>query len=308
MSRSRRTVVVVPSPPPRASLVRRAGAPAAVAALAAAASLAGAAACTDVPSDPNTPVSIEFDTTMLPSPSVITSDTLRDAEGNVAPLRAIVRDINGNTIVGAPVEFIIPDSAAAGQTLNVHVVNGDTVVAGPVADPAIFTGSRQVRIVASIGNLQTAPVNLPVVLLPQRLNRTSADSIVGVITYGDNGASTRSDTTKLYSDSLGVRVVRGATADTGVRGIRVLYRILDPAPEALDSVRLVRDTTGRDSSSAAVTNDAGYASRRIRVRGKAGAAPDTVVVEARVVLRPGTVLGPVRFRVPVRQSQATTTP
>ncbi len=297
---------LVPSSRARPSLVRRG---AALLAFGAAALLGGAAAaCTDVPSDPNTPISIEFDTTMLPSLAIVDGDTLRDAQGNVAPLRAVVRNVNGAVIENASVTFVIPDSAAASQTLNVHLVNGDTVVSNGASDPKIFSSSRVVRLVAAIGNLQAASLELAVVLRPSALQRTSAASIPPIV-YGTNG-----DTADLYSDSLGVRVVRGANGDTGVRRIRVQYRILDSAHATVDSVRITRDTTGRDSSSIATANESGFASRRLRIRGKpAGAGVpevDTVVVEARVILgpRPADVLGPVQFLIPVRSTAPPATP
>jgi hypothetical protein len=275
-----------------------------LAALAAAAALAGAAAaCTDVPSDPNTPVSIEFDTLLLPSPAIIAGDTLRDAQGRAAPLRAIVRNIDGDVIADAPVQFVLPDTAARGSLKLTLVGGGATLVSGlnesVAADSIALSTRRQVRIVASIGNLQTSPIELAVVRRPRFLVRTNPDSIVAAYVYGV------SDTNKMHTDTLGVRVLWKQSPDSGVRRIRVQYTIVDPASDVLDSVRLIRDTTGRDTTSGAITNDAGYASRRLRIRAKAGAtAVDTIVVEARVILgrEPGDTLGPVRFRVPVRQS------
>jgi len=47
-----------------------------------------ATACSDVPSDPDTPFSIEFN--HAPSPSVVLGDTLFDSSGIATPLRARV--------------------------------------------------------------------------------------------------------------------------------------------------------------------------------------------------------------------------
>ena len=283
-------------------LVRRWRRAAPLAALAAAALLAGAAACTDVPSDPNTPVSIEFDTLLLPSPAIIAGDTLRDAQGRAVPLRAVVRNIDGKEIADAPVQFVLPDTAARGS-LKLTLAGGDTLVSGLneslAADSIALSTRRQVRVVASIGNLQTSPIELAVVRRPRVLVRTNPDSIVAAYVYGV------SDTNRMHTDTMGVRVLWKQSPDSAVRRIRVQYTIVDPASEVLESVRLIRDTTGRDTTSGAITNDAGYASRRLRIRAKAGAtAADTIVVEARVILgrEPGDTLGPVRFRVPVRQS------
>jgi hypothetical protein len=120
----------------------------------------GVAACTKVGSDPNAPVAIELRPT--PLPSIVVGDSMRDSTGAVVPLRALVFNSSNDTIPGAPVNFLIISSQ---QAITLNPSTG-AIVAG--AD----TGHDSV--VASVGSLQSAPINVVVVQPPDTLFAASS--------------------------------------------------------------------------------------------------------------------------------------
>lgn len=105
------------------------------------------AACTDIPTGPDEPFSIEF--SALPFPAVVLGDTLRAADGTPAALRATVYNVNGTPIIDPPLEFLVPGRGAT--LLGGVYIRGDSIV------------QRGVPIYARVNGLQSLPLTLYVV-------------------------------------------------------------------------------------------------------------------------------------------------
>ena len=101
--------------------------------------LASAFACTDISSDPNTVLSLQFDS--LPAPGVAVGDTLRDTLGAVARPTVHAFNFHGDEIVPASVFFLSPDTG-----VTVDSASGTIVADSLRSSPA--------RIVANVGTLQ----------------------------------------------------------------------------------------------------------------------------------------------------------
>ena len=252
--------------------------------------LAAAAACTEVGSDPQQPVAIAFDT--LPAPAIAFGDTLRDLDGVAAPLTARAFNVDGDEIVGAPIEFFS---------------SSPTVVIDPATDVAVASADTTVRTVtirAQAGGIPSATTRTLERVFPP----DTVDRAVGV-------APDRVDT--LY-------FLPGDTALTGPPMVlRVLHRVEDPAnPDSLRGVKSWRvryavahpvggdaalaDTLLVDDANRLSTVDTtaadGGAARRIRVRRPSGGAfPDSIAVDASAWFRAAPIPGaPVRFILLVR--------
>ncbi|MGH7669961.1 MAG: hypothetical protein ACRENQ_10770, partial [Gemmatimonadaceae bacterium] len=98
----------------------------------------------------------------LPSPGVVAGDTLRDSAGRATPLELVAYGTNGqpDTSAGAQATFIVLDPGA-------HVSPDGYVIGDSVRD-------TPVRVIGSVGPLQTSPMNLYVTPLPDSLADTTA--------------------------------------------------------------------------------------------------------------------------------------
>ena len=143
----------------RASVIR-------LSAIAAAIGVIAAVACTKVGTEPSVAVAIE--SFAPPLPSVVVGDTMRDTSGNIAPLRATVYNSSGEPIPDAPIHFLALDS--------LHRITLDT-------STGIVVGrdTGRTRVVAHVGNLQSQPIMLTVVLQPTAI--IPADSLVDTLHY-----------------------------------------------------------------------------------------------------------------------------
>jgi hypothetical protein len=233
--------------------------------------LASAFACTDISSDPNTVLSLQFDS--LPAPGVVVGDTLRDTLGVVA--RPVVHAFNfqGEEIVPAPVFFVSPDSG-----VTVDSASGIVVADSLRASPA--------RIVANVGTLQ-AIQKVSVTLRPDAIAAVNAvDSILYSFT----------DDTKNQSKPVTVSVKHGVSpADSAVGFWIVSFAIVSQHDAGL--VELVNDA-GKPSL-VDTTDASGIAGRQIRlhpVNLASATQTDTVVVNATAKFRGAPVSGsPVRL-------------
>lgn len=227
-----------------------------VAALLVGAALAG---CTDVSTDPQVPVSLQFDT--LPSLAVVVGDTLRG--GDLLPARLPVRAFNGAG--GA-----IPDT-------QLRVIGIDTASRRAFA---MISGLRlvgtaeapTVRIVAQAGSLQSQTQTFAVVPRPTgiRLGSAAVDSII----YD------RPDTATRFRD-IRVAVIRKVTdsAEVVLNGLPVRFRVTGFTTALLDSVRLVGVANGRDASGAVMSG--GAATIRLKTYAKPSVVGrGTVTLEA----------------------------
>ncbi len=155
-----------------------------------------AAACTDIPTGPDEPFSIEF--RGLPFPAVLLGDTLRAADGTAAQLTATVYNVNGKPILEPALEFFVPGKGAT--LLGGSYLRGDSIV------------KRGVAVYARVNGLQSLPETVYVVpAVPDTLIRVADDAlelIYDVLPQPDT------------SGALKVRVARaGAGEADGLTGV-----------------------------------------------------------------------------------------
>jgi len=243
-----------------------------------------AAACAEVGTDPDAPVSIEFN--HLPSPSILAGDTLRDLLGQAVHLRDSVFVFNrdNDTIVDFPTMFI-----ATVDTARIKYDSAADVLVSTAA-----TGLRNVGIQAQAGSLFPAAVPLAIVPTePAVIDTVPADSLLNIF-FG---------TPSLLSVMLDEFAVQVTTAgDSTVTGWPVQFRVI-ALPASLDSVRFIAstsDTLERSRPSPFDTTQAGAAGRHIAAWARSGQADgtDTLVVEALFRVR-GVVVDSVRKSIPV---------
>ncbi|MDZ7630834.1 MAG: hypothetical protein U5K74_05610 [Gemmatimonadaceae bacterium] len=233
-----------------------------VAALLLAAVVAG---CTEVSTDPQVPVSLQFDS--LPSLAVVVGDTMRGIDLQPARIPVKVFDGAGGTVSDSLVRLIGIDT----QSVRSFTIIGGQRLVGQ-------TENASVRIVAQAGALQSQTQTFAVVPRPTNIGigDTTTDSIV--YDFTDSTTRFRDITATLFRQ----------VPDSAVRfisGLRVRFRVASFSTAILDSVRLVSPGNGRSVTSAIVTS--GLATIRVKAYPKAGATgTGTIVVEAT-----STVLG-----------------
>ncbi len=198
----------------------------------------------------------------LPSPGVVAGDTMRDSAGRAAPVSVIAYGSGGrlDTSSGVMPTFIMFDPGA-------HVTPDGYVIGDSVRD-------TPVRIIASVGQLQTSPANIYVTPLPDSL-ASSTPTVTDTVNFSiiDSTASAN------YSVNLtGTVLATGVIPADSVQAVIVHYAILHAPPGPNGAVTgLLVDASGRPSS--VDTSDAsGNVSRRIRVRTQAPVAVDSFVV------------------------------
>lgn len=227
----------------------------AVAALLLAAVVAG---CTEVSTDPQVPVSLQFDS--LPALAIVVGDTMRGAD--LLPARVPVKAFNGagGVVSDTQIRLIGIDSSSV---RSFRVISGLRLVA--------IAESPAVRIVAQAGSLQSQTQTFAVHPQPTGIGRgTTTDSIV----YNAVDTATRF---RDITATLG-RVVPDS-AQRLLDGLPIRFRVASFPAAILDSVRLVSPTGGRSITSALVT--AGRATIRVKVYPKSGATgTGSLVVEA----------------------------
>src|SRR5689334_7701901 len=235
-----------------------------------------AVACLDI-SSPVTGIA-SITTVLLPTPSVVVHDSLRDTLGVPKPLTVYAFAPNGDTVRDVIVRYYAIDS-----TRKLHV---DSVTGYAWGDSLSLLAKVVARVTPANGKgtIQTLQVPLPVVPTPD--TATNADTLIDFpfhpTTLDRLGSS-------VVSPSLDVKVV--GKADTTIQSYVVSYKIVRmPTPQTAGgpTVRIL-DRTGNDST-IAITSSSGVASRQLRVRLKAipsnlllGSATDTVVVQVRVL-------------------------
>ena len=213
---------------------------------------AAAAGCSEVNTAADHVAALQFDS--LPSPAVVSGDSLRDSVGRAAPLRAIAINGAGTPVVDAAIQYIALDT-------------GITIGAGGYVTAQARSGSP--RIVASAGGLQTKPMPLIITRRPDTVTVTgkARDTLSYVVP--DVAASNT-------SASLSLKVVTRDTAGavTVTKGWLVSYQLFHDgaAVAATDTTvaSLVADDGAR--STLDTTGTEGVASRKVRVRPQIGRA------------------------------------
>ncbi len=258
--------------------------------------LAGTAvACAEVGSSPTVPAAIELNA--LPSPSVVIGDTLRNVDGAVTPVRAIVRNLAGDVIADAGVKYLYADYARD-SALKVDSATGIVV--------ALKKSTGEARLAARVGSSLQILKPIVVTTRPDSADRVGQpDLTLFTTTLPDTGRSgANSNTTTAltvvvrHADSLGV---------TPVNAWPVRFEVLSPANSTNDTTKAAYlvDDLGR-ASVLDTTDASGIAGRKVRVRAAlfptGAGATDTVVVRAIVTYRGQTVKGaPIRMALPVKR-------
>jgi len=251
-----------------------------------------AAACADIGTNPSVPASIEA--TPLAFPSIAVGDSLRDTLGVAYPVRAVVRNIQGDVIEDAPIRYLYVQ-AARDTALEVDSISGHVRVlkrpaSGPVQIAARFESALQVLI------------PLRITSDPDTVFRTESTRIVGFVPdTGRRGADENS-----AAVSVRVQYRDDADAAQNVGDWLVRFVVVRPANPTNDTTKAAFFMNDNARPTSLDTTDAsGLASRRLRMRPgilfPAGSpTSDTVVVEARIWRRGVPVPGaPVRIAVPV---------
>ncbi len=253
------------------------------------------AACAEVGTGPDAAAAIEM--TPYPSPAVVIGDTLRDINGVITPIRAIVRNVKGDPITSAPIRYLYAD-APRDSALAVDSITGIV--------RALRASTADARLGARIGSsLQVLRV-LIVTTRPDSMDRGGQpDASLFTTSFPDTG---RTQATKNSSQPLTVivRHIDAIGAGTLVNGWPVKFEILSPANPTNDTTKAVFlvDEAGR-ASVLDTTDISGTAGRKVRVRSTvypAGAAADTVVVRASVSYKGKSLNGsPIRLVLPVKR-------
>ncbi len=236
-----------------------------------------AAACFDLSTNPDEIVAIEF--VEFPWPSVVAGDTLRDATGAVAPLRARLFGGDGDEVTGT-VDFLIQQGA-------VGVVGGNLLVADD-------TATGKAGLFASTIGVQSIVRQIEIVAAPDSM---AADGTIVPIQWvvPDNPQIN-------VSQPLGARVF--SATGVGVRAWVVTFQLEAGGrviPESDTTQIFLIGDTGRPSY-ADTTDLQGKVARRVRLRVAPGLVPpDSAVITMSAAYR-GTQLtsSPVRVVLPLR--------
>lgn len=233
-----------------------------------------AAACTEVGTNPNTPVAIQLD--QPASPSVLLGDTLRDSLGLAAPLRVTVFNFKNDSIPGIPVSFLAADSTGS--------VSIDPTLGIVVGHKLV----SQVLVVATALSLQSIPdtitvVDTPSVMIPQDSARDSVD-------YSFAGG--------LRDTSLTLRVRLIHLPDSAaVPDYLVHYTILHPAPyDNTDSTNVQLVNPAARPELVDTTDATGTTALSLRITPFTHAFNDSLVIEVSARAPGGLPSGsPVRY-------------
>lgn len=233
---------------------------------------AALASCRDVPAPESGVLSVS--PLMLPYPSVVVGDTMRDSLGVAAALRVIAYGVGGTAVDPQPAAtFVLLDTGVA-HLAGAHLI-GDKA------------GST-VRIVGNVAGIQTLPQLALVTLKPDTLVPADSTHQVHLFVFPRDTAATA---------DLNVQVQNTAGASrSGVDGIIVRYDVTR-SPPVVGSGASVILLNGNALSTRDTTAGSGKASRTLRFR-LAAAAPvtDSAFVSATASYR-GQALGVVQFTI-----------
>ncbi len=234
------------------------------------------AACIDTSAPKGDVVSIS--SVLLPSPSVVRGDVMRDSAGTPAPMRIVAYDGLNQPVGGLRPEFFVLDRGA-------HV---DT--AGMLFGDSLNT----IRVVGTLGGLQTTPQTVFVSVAPTKVSAVGPVDTMRV-------RSDR-DTSQNLSPALSVLVT--GLGDTVATGFIVHYTVTR-APASLAGAPptvYIADASGRPMPND-TTDVSGRATRRraaMRINALGGAL-DSIIIEAAVLYKGVPLQGsPVRLVFPAK--------
>ena len=206
-------------------------------------------ACTEVSTNPQVPLSLQFDS--LPALAVVAGDTLRG--GDLLPAQLPIRVFNGS---GAQ----ISDTVIRVIGIDTSSVKSFTLLSG--LRVLGKTENTAVRIVAQAASLQSQTQTFAVVPRPTGIGKSNTD--VDSVIYDAIDTSTRYRDVKV---TIYRQVVPESTA-VFLNGLNVRMRIVSVTDSVLDSARLVLSSTGRNAASAMISSS--VATLRLKVYPKAG--------------------------------------
>jgi len=227
----------------------------------------------------------------LPSPSVITGDSMRDSLGVVKPITVIAYDGAGFPILDAVAQIFVTDTTKFAHLTPTAILVGDSV--------------GQARLTGQVGGLQTPGIGVPVTFRPANILAVAPLPTPLVPILGTDSA------TSLASSTLNTAV--RSLQDSASQGIIVRFKITY-APSIRSGTTgggvvayLTGDGGGNVPQSRDTTNSSGVASIRVVLVATAldpnvvFGRPDSVVVQAES-FHNGKLLGgsPVTFVVPIR--------
>jgi hypothetical protein len=220
---------------------------------------------------------------LVPSPSVVVGDVMRDSLGAPAPLELIAYDATGHPLSGVTPSFFITDSLAPGH------LKGDTVVGDKFG---LF------HVIGQIGNLQTPSVPIFV---------TSAPTQIAALGQLDTLRAPFGTDSTTRGQSTPMVALTGAS-DSAAQGYIIHWSLgyVPPAQAGKQAVFLGAVSTNRAATD--TTDITGHASMSVFVvtpylndpaLATAGGV-DSVEVFAAVSYRGAAVPGsPVRFLIPL---------
>lgn len=260
----------------------------------------GGTACAEVGTAPDVPAAIELPPFAFPS--VVVGDTLRNEDGAVTPIQAIVRNSAGDVLPDAAVRYLYADFNRD-SALRVDSVTGVVV--------ALKAMAAEGRLAARAGSSLQVLRPILTTVRPDTAFAGPAPTTELITVFPDTGrAAARANTTR----ELTVQLRNRQTAtETQVNGWLVRFRLLRPANPTNDTsgaAYLVNDGGG---ASVIDTTTGGSAGRSVRVRAAqfpvaqgTSFVRDTVVVEATVTYRGRPVAGsPMRLVAPVVRPSST---
>ena len=230
---------------------------------------------------------------LLPSPSVVVGDTMRDSTGAVASLRVIAYDANDAPITGLATAFFVTDTAKIA-----HITNSSFLV-----------GDKQglVHVIGQVTGVQTTPMIVPVTVAPTKLALSTTPPLPDTLVVPFTRAG---DTTSASTGTQAIAVTLKGVGDTASVGFIVKYALANaPATvsgSATPAVFLVDDAS---KASLVDTTNATGASRSVLVKSalladgalQSGAKTDSVVVLVSASYKGKPVPGsPLRVKLPIK--------
>jgi hypothetical protein len=243
--------------------------------------LAAGLGCSDIVGGPDGVSALDF--TGIPFPAIVTGDTMRDSDGNAAPLRATAYDASGDVIADAAIQYLSLDTGVT--------IDGNGYLLASRRDGTV-------RLIASIGGLQSQSRTVTVTRRPDTVSAPTTDV---ALEYQ------LPDATSNVSPALALSL---RSADTlgglspNVTGWLVRWRIIhdgDTLATTDTSLVALWSPSGSRHSLRDTTKTDGTASRRLRVYANLlPLQPDSFIVVAEVKHLGIHVFGsPVRYVVSI---------
>ena len=242
-----------------------------------------AIACLDI--TPPIPGISAITPVLLPTPSIVINDTMRDTAGNVTPLHVVAFSLSGKPFTDVTVSWLAIDS-----TKNLSVNDTGLATAAGTFNPFGKIVATVVQKGGTTASLQTPQVTVPVVPKPIVARKDTNFKFTPTL------PATPTDTLSSQLLSPGLAVTVKANQDSAVPSYPVIYKIVrrPPPNDTVPGPTVVAtNSTGRDST-VGITNSSGVAQIYLRLRpsaiqGKLLVIPDTVVVKYWVLFRKDTV-------------------